>query len=584
LITQRAWLVGVVGFCFYLIAIVNTLPAFYQALTWLSFGVLASSLAVAFLSLIGLRAAWRVPHAVVTESIGQSEDGPIVEVQMSNVGTLNKTGILIDVHLERISVTGEKSPNLQLTRRFLMEALPSGNSLQTALPLLHLPRGRYRVLELKLIGSDTLGLFRIQKRVPPNVSFAGVLDTQKRSIQKSSAKKGEQSTPAVVKPADISNEIFKTSEIVIGAAALARHDISLSPVLIARGDGGVPATRFLGQGEDVRGTRLYAAGDDLRRVHWKSTARKGQLVVKEFHHTVQEHVLVVWDGAAQTRWGELREGERTTETIWRDAVSVGGFNSEEWSLRVAASLCRALLENRRPCALLRLDKSPYGAGLVSGAQISTAQYSALTMQQVSETLADAQANRETVLQKALQPFQAGRQAGEVYFVTASLSPEVSRALAKWRGQGTQVVVALVNGAAFLDSASGLTSSSANSARRSTPARRKRAAAPTQSWQDDSETVHQMEVTEENYQQQARALRAAGARVVLIAPRDGTRDFFGPLNAALQELFDQGASAETLHSLENRASQNNVSPNRAAPDWSTPAQASAKASNQSPLSL
>ena len=531
---------GVVGFCFYLITIVNTLPGFYHALTWLSFSVLASSLAIAVLSLIGLRAAWRVPHAVVTEGVGHSEEGPVIEVQMSNIGTLNKTGVLIEVQLERVSKTEaqtSKAPKARLKRRFLMEALPSGNSLQTSLPLLHLPRGRYRVVELKLVGSDTLGLFRIQKRISPNVSFASVLQTGKN----------QQNAPAAEqvpgKPTG--------AELVIGPAALARHDITLSPLLMARGDGGVSATRFLGQGEDVRGTRLYAAGDDLRHVHWKSTARKGQLVVKEFHHTVQEHVLVVWDGAAQTRWGEIRENEvQALETIWQDAAAESGFNTEEWSLRIAASLCRALLENRRPCALLRLDTAAYAIGMGAAAGSTAAQYSGLSMEQVSEALADATSNRETSLQEALQPFHTNRQTGEVYFVTSSLSPEVARAAGRWRLEGARVIIALVNGAAF--------SSAVAADRHSVPGKSssiKRAlpAAPIQSWTSADGASGRTAVTEAGYQEQARALRAAGARVVMIAPRGDSRDFLAPINSALQELFDKTASVETFHSSPESSS-------------------------------
>ena len=537
-----------VGFCFYLIAIVNTLPAFYQALTWLSFGVLASSLAVALLSLIGLRAAWRVPRAVVTESVGQSEDGPVVEVHMSNVGTLDKTGILIEVQIERISATGEKSPDLQLTRRFLMEALPSGSSLQTSLPLLHLPRGRYRVLQLKLIGSDTLGLFRIQKRVSASATFADVLDM----------KKPGRSTPLAQPTKQTAAKIeTDNAEIVIGPAALARHDIASSPVLSARSDGGAPASRFLGQGEDVRGTRLYASGDDLRRVHWKSTARKGQLVVKEFHHTVQEHVLVVWDGAAGTRWGELRENEAANETIWRDASGTSGFNSEEWSLRLTASLCRALLENRRPCALLRLDDRPQDVSTRDDAFVSGRHDLALTMNQVSEDLADAHCNRESVLLEALQLWTTSSQPGEVFLVTASLSPDVARAVQRWRGQGARVVVALLSGAGFLESAV-----KPNHQKEPFPSGRNRSNAPVQKWRDGA-TWQQIEVNAENYRQQARACRSLGAHVVIISPTGGTRDFLQPLNFALQELLDKSGHAAKVSPEENAAPSDRSTPAQAA---------------------
>ena len=537
MITQRAWLVGVVGFCFYLIAVVNTLPAFYQALTWLSFGVLASSLGIAFLSLIGLRAAWRVPQAIVMESIGQAEGGPVVEVQISNVGTLNKTGVLIEVHLERISgnisADKENAAKTRHVRRFLMEALPSGNSLQTALPLPQLPRGRYRVVELKFIGSDVLGLFRTQKRVAPGVSFESVMET------------GKGSTPSSDKGGAKEEHNSGQTELIVGPAALTRHEIALSPLQLARGDGGVPATRFLGQGEDVRGTRLYATGDDLRHVHWKSTARKGQLVVKEFHHTVQEQVLVVWDGEGGTRAGQTPVEEmRAAERIRENGAATSGFNSQEWGLRLTASLCRAFLESRRPCALLRLDAAPISAGLGSDSQPSAMQQSGLSMDQVSEVLADTSANRTQTLGAALQPFRARRQAGEVYLVTASLSPELARAVHLWRAEGARVAVALINGAAFLDAASTANLGEAGG-RQSTPFANAGAA----------QSAPFLEITTEKYQQQARALRAAGAHVALVAPRENSRDFVLPIHAVLQELLDKSPSGERPQTGGNRSLQN-----------------------------
>jgi len=41
-----------------------------------------------------------------------------------------------------------------------------------------------------------------------------------------------------------------------------------------------------GAGPDFHGVREYQPGDDLRRIHWKSTARRGELVVKELE---EEH-------------------------------------------------------------------------------------------------------------------------------------------------------------------------------------------------------------------------------------------------------------------------------------------------------
>ncbi|MBV9468948.1 MAG: hypothetical protein JOZ57_06845, partial [Abitibacteriaceae bacterium] len=61
-------LVGIVGFCLYLIAFVNVLPTFY-VLTWLSVGILVSSLGIALLSLVGLSCEWHISETRTAESV-----------------------------------------------------------------------------------------------------------------------------------------------------------------------------------------------------------------------------------------------------------------------------------------------------------------------------------------------------------------------------------------------------------------------------------------------------------------------------------------------------------------------------------
>ncbi len=50
-------------------------------------------------------------------------------------------------------------------------------------------------------------------------------------------------------------------------------------------------------GFDVHSVREYEHGDSLRRVHWPSTARRGELMVKELEDSPREEVAVVLDGA-----------------------------------------------------------------------------------------------------------------------------------------------------------------------------------------------------------------------------------------------------------------------------------------------
>ena len=66
MLTQRATLLGFIAFCFYLIAVVNTLPGFYYVLMWLALGLLAASLGIAVLSLSGLDFAWNIARSTGT--------------------------------------------------------------------------------------------------------------------------------------------------------------------------------------------------------------------------------------------------------------------------------------------------------------------------------------------------------------------------------------------------------------------------------------------------------------------------------------------------------------------------------------
>jgi uncharacterized protein (DUF58 family) len=370
--------------------------------------------------------------------------------------------------------------------------LPSGQSLTTQLPLTGLPRGRWRVEDMRLIGSDVLGLFNIQKR----------------AVQRGEQNNGEEHAPGEA-----------SGEIVVGPMALPPPDSVAVPLVPARGDAGVPATRFLGQGDEVRGTRLYTAGDDLRHVHWKSTARKGQLVVKEFHHTLQSRSLVIWDGAQETNWGDP---EST-------------FNSLEWSLALTASLCRAMEERHQPCGLWCLDGAPLKIGQQNDARRAAngpLSNAALSMTQVSQALADAQANRETPLPQALASSFSPSGArhteggGAVYLVTASLAPDAPRAVRQLRAEGAQVSVALVNGAAFLPA----------------PRGKFNLHAPQQHWQQSAGVEAGAAVVSiDAYAEQASNLRAAGARVIVVEPESASRHSLKPLRIALHTMLQENAT-------------------------------------------
>ena len=94
-----------------------------------------------------------------------------------------------------------------------------------------------------------------------------------------------------------------------------------------------------GQGGDFYAIREYHPGDDLRRIHWRSTARRGHLAVVEFERTQAADTLVVLDLAAGS---EVGEGKLTTL---------------ETGITAAASLLQHCLRSRAAAVLVCHDRA-----------------------------------------------------------------------------------------------------------------------------------------------------------------------------------------------------------------------------------
>lgn len=456
--TQRAALLGFVAFCFYLIAVVNVLPGFYYALTWLSMAMLAASLGVAWLSLIGLeceiklnRSRGAAPLAKATGADSSDGNGALIGLSISNAGTLNKTNVVLEVRVR-------DAKNEVQALRFLIEAIASGAAIESVLPLCGLQRGRYQLQEARLFGSDVLGLFRMQKKLAFDAQSA-------REI--------------IIGPAVLQNETHLqggSNGFLAGnqRALVARH------------------------GEELRGTRPYAPGDDLRHVHWKSSARAGELVVKEWEQTGQSSALIIWDGAAQTTWGS------------------GEFDSGEWSLILAASLAHALLAGGTPCDFARLDAKPLlveTRALVGGE----------LPPELTEALADALASRTIALETALLglPRLMSRTGSKVIVVSASLSGDLVRGVLVLRARGAQVQI-------FLIDAASLAARSNDRRFRARNAKLSISKMPTQSDNDKNQTIFHS-----NFENQVAKLREAGAIVVPVSAEDA-RSADNTLRAALRD--------------------------------------------------
>jgi uncharacterized protein (DUF58 family) len=175
-------------------------------------------------------------------------------------------------------------------------------------------------------------------------------------------------------------------------------------------------------GFEVHGVREYEQGESLRRVHWPSTARRGQLMVKELEDAPRDEVAVVLDG---------------------DAHAVVG-DSFEVQVRAAGSLVDAYVRRGRRAVLVVNSERP---------EVQHVHSAAADWRRALELLAAVEATGRTTLARLLaEEDNAAMRALELVVVTARIEAAlvdrlVQRALSRRKVSFVYVDTASFNGAA-----------------------------------------------------------------------------------------------------------------------------------------
>jgi uncharacterized protein (DUF58 family) len=170
------------------------------------------------------------------------------------------------------------------------------------------------------------------------------------------------------------------------------------------------------------GVRPYAPGDSFNRIHWKSTARHGEIQVKEFDLEQTADAWIFLDLDAGVQGGK---GDRST-------VEVG--------IRVAASIAAKALEEGRAVGLT-----------ASGRHATTLQADRGARQRlkVMQLLAAVEGDGSAPLAEALVvTLPRLRRGMTAVVVTASDETEWIRPLASLRARGVACVVVLLDGPSF----------------------------------------------------------------------------------------------------------------------------------------
>jgi uncharacterized protein (DUF58 family) len=200
----------------------------------------------------------------------------IVDIELESDSTLVPPSLLL---VERLGRLGERSTVLE--RR--------GRRLGARYVLEHLPRGRYAFADVRAVLEDPFGLERVEQPLAGEgtlLVYPRLVDLEGLFSQGIEAHQGRRL--ALWRPA----------------------------------------------GFDLHSVREYQQGESLRKVHWPTTARRGELMVKDFDDAARDEIAVILDASASS------------------VVGTAPDSSFEAQVRAAGSILRAHVRAGRRSVLI----------------------------------------------------------------------------------------------------------------------------------------------------------------------------------------------------------------------------------------
>ncbi|WP_422743022.1 DUF58 domain-containing protein [Micromonospora sp. WMMD754] len=186
------------------------------------------------------------------------------------------------------------------------------------------------------------------------------------------------------------------------------------------GSGDSRARSVAVHGEDDAATREYRMGDDLRRVHWKSTARTGELMVRREEQPWESRATVVLDTRAAGHRGE------------------GPTASFEWAVSAAASIT------------MHLRQAGYKLRLVTGNGVDVGATEAGGEGLLLDHLAEVHLDRRGEITTLVQQVRQRADGGLIIALLGTLSTAEAELLAGLRGNGATCVAFLLDSNTWLN--------------------------------------------------------------------------------------------------------------------------------------
>jgi uncharacterized protein (DUF58 family) len=178
-------------------------------------------------------------------------------------------------------------------------------------------------------------------------------------------------------------------------------------------------------GYDLHSIRDFQHGESLRRVHWRSTAKRRRLMVKEMQDTPRDEAAVLLDGDPAAECGPF------------------GDTSFDAAVRATASILNRLVESGQRCSLIVHGAVRTKVRIAGGGGEWPHALGELA-------IARADANRPLAAMLA-DSMMGGAElvdAARVYMITGALSPPLAERLLQLRSGQREIAVVSVESAGF----------------------------------------------------------------------------------------------------------------------------------------
>lgn len=267
-------------------------------------------------------------------------------------------------------------------------------------------RGRYQLGPIRLRTSDPFGLFPLERDLTP------------------------------------------TSNVVVYPMTFEIHQFALPVGILPGGDALRRRTHYITT--NASGVRDYEPGDSFNRIHWRSTARRDRLIVKDFELDPLADIWIVPDMSVYGHVSPLKRLETPPEPgdipAW---LRLEEFrlpeSTEEYTVTIAASVGQFFLRRDRAVGMLAYGQSN---------EILQPDRGERQFNRILETLAVLRAEGDVPIQDMLYAeshlFPRGT---TVIVITPNVREEWATAARQLARRGLRVVTILVNPASFQGSRS-----------------------------------------------------------------------------------------------------------------------------------